>query len=101
MAVLATPAIVPAVIFYQRHCNKMPRAEDRLPLGLYVVALLICAVLAFWGGIAWGLRSACTGPSSGNLCGLWGCIIVGPLSAISAVSVLSWLITYFPRPSKT
>jgi hypothetical protein len=100
LAILATPAIVPAVIFYQRHCNKRPRAEDRLPLGLYVVALLICAVVAFWGGIGWGVHAACTGPSSGNLCGLWGFIIVGPLSAIIAVSVLSWLITYFPRQMK-
>jgi hypothetical protein len=39
---------------------------------------------------------ACSGPSSGNFCGLLPFFVVGPLSSIIAVSVLSWLITYFP-----
>ena len=101
LAILATPAIFPAIIFYERHCKKRPRVEDRLPLGCYVTALLICAFVAYIGGIGWGVHSACTGPSPGNLCGLVGFIIVGPLCSIIAVSVLSWLITYFPRLPKT
>src|SRR5262249_673295 len=66
------------------------------PLSLYVIALLICAFVAFWAGTAWGVRFACSGPSSGNLCGLLGFVVVGPLSSIITVSVVSWLITYFP-----
>jgi hypothetical protein len=62
--------------------------------------VLICAFVAFWGGTGWGVRFACSGPSSGNLCGLQGSIVVGPLSSIIAVSVLSWLITYFPLQMK-
>jgi hypothetical protein len=101
MSVLVAPAIIPAIIFYKRHCNKRSRVEDRLPLWLYVVALLICAVATYLGGTWWGILGACAGPSSGNLCGLWGFIAVGPLSAIIAVSVLSWLITYLPRLPKS
>src|SRR5271169_3809496 len=100
LIMLCAPGVVPAVFFYRRHCKERPRGENRFPLGLYVVALLICAFVAFWGGTEWGVRFACSGPSSGNLCGLLGFIVVGPLSSIVAVSVLSWLITYFPLQMK-
>jgi len=99
-AIFCAPGIVPAVIFYSRHCKNTPRGENRFPLGLYVIALLICAFVAFWAGTAWGVRFACSGPSSGNLCGLLGFIVVGPLSSIITVSVVSWLITYFPLQTK-
>jgi hypothetical protein len=100
VAMLCAPGVVPAVIFYRRHCKETPPGENRFPLSLYVVALLICAFVAFWGGTGWGVRFACSGPSSGNLCGLLGFIVVGPLSSIIAVSVLSWLLTYFPLQMK-
>lgn len=99
-AILCAPGIVPAAIFYSRHCKDTPRGENRFPLSLYVVALLICAFVAFWVGTAWGSRFACSRPSSGNLCGLLGFIVVGPLSSIVTVSVVSWLITYFPLQTK-
>ena len=60
MVVLCAPGVVPAVIFYRRHCNERPRGENRFALGLYVVALLICAFVAFWVGTGWGV---CSGPS--------------------------------------
>ncbi len=100
LVTLCAPGVVPAVIFYKRHCKKTPRGENRLPLGLYVVALLICAFVAYWSGTRWGVRIACSGPAPGNLCGLLGFIVVGPLSSIIAVSALSWLITYFPLQMK-
>jgi hypothetical protein len=100
VVILCAPGIVPAVIFYKRHCKETPHVQNRFPLGLYVVALLICAFVAFWGGTEWGVRFGCSGSSSGNLCGLLGFIVIGPLSSIAAVSVLSWLITYSPRQMK-
>ena len=100
LAILCAPGIVPAVFFYSRHCKKTPRGENRFPLGLYVVALLICALVAFWAGTAWGARFACSRPSSGNLCGLLGFMVVGPLSSIITVCIVSWLITYFPLQMK-
>jgi hypothetical protein len=100
LVILCAPGIVPAAIFYKRHCKQTPRGENRFPLGLYVTALLICAFVAFWGGTEWGVRFACSAPSSGNLCGLLGLIVVGPLSSIMAVSVISWLIIHFPSQLK-
>jgi hypothetical protein len=100
LVVLCAPGFVPAAIFYRRHYKERPRKEDRFPLGLYIVALLICAFGAFLGGLVWGARFACSGPSSGNLCGLLGFIVVGPFTSIIAVSLLSWLMTYFPLQMK-
>jgi hypothetical protein len=100
LVVLCAPGFVPAAIFYRRHYKERPRKEDRFPLGLYIVALLICAFGAFLGGLVWGARFACSRPSSGNLCGLLGFIVVGPFTSIIAVSLLSWLMTYFPLQMK-
>ena len=55
-ATLCAPGIVPALFFYARHYNDTPRGENRFPLGLYVIALLICAFVAFWAG---ALRGEC------------------------------------------
>jgi len=99
-AILCAPGIVPALFFYTRHYNDTPRGENRFPLGLYVIALLICAFVAFWAGTAWGARFACSRPSSGNLCGLLGFMVVGPLSSIITVCIVSWLITHFPLQTK-
>lgn len=100
IVILCAPGIVPAIFFYKRHCRETFGAQNRLPLGRYVVALLICAFVGFWAGTEFGVRFACRGPSSGNLCGLLAFTVIGPLSSIAAVSVLSWLTTSFPRQLK-
>jgi len=100
MVIFCAPGIVPAAIFYSRHYNQTPRGESRFPLGLYVVALLTCAFVAFWVGIGLGVEYACSRPSWGNLCGLLGIFVVGPLSSFITVTVVSWLLTYFPLQMK-
>jgi hypothetical protein len=100
MVIFCAPGIVPAAIFYSRHYNQTPRGENRFPLGLYVVALLTCAFVAFWVGVGLGVEYACSRPSWGNLCGLLGIFVVGPLSSIITVTVVSWLMTYFPLQMK-
>lgn len=91
--VLCVPACLPAAFFYARHCKRTTRGENRFPLALYIVLLLICAFVAFWAGVVGGISYACSGPSAGNLCGLLGPFIIGPLSAFFAVTALSWLLT--------
>lgn len=100
MVILCAPGIVPAAFFYSRHYNQTPLKENRFPLGLYVVALLTCAFVAFWSGVGLGVEYACSRPSWGNLCGLLGIFVVGPLSSIITVTVVSWLMTYFPLQMK-
>jgi hypothetical protein len=96
--ILCAPGIVPAAIFYILHCNQTP--QNRFPLGLYVVALLTCAFVAFRVGVGLGVEYACSRPSWGNLCGLLGVFVVGPLSSFITVTVASWLMTYFPLQMK-
>jgi hypothetical protein len=100
MIILCAPGILPAAFFYSRHYNRTPGGENRFPLGLYVVALLTCAVMAFWVGVGLGVEYACSRPSWGNLCGLLGIFVVGPLSSIITVTVVSWLMTHFPLQMK-
>ncbi len=97
---LSVPGILPAAYFYARHCNRTPRGENRFPLALYVVVLLICAFVAFWAGVGLGIDYACSGPSAGNLCGLLGVFVAGPLSSFFTVTVISWLMTSFPFQMK-
>ncbi len=98
--ILCAPGIVPAALFYIRHCDQTPRGEIRFPLGLYIVALSTCAFVAFWVGDGWAVEYACSRPSWGNLCGLLGVFVVGPLSSFITVSVVSWLTAYFPLQMK-
>jgi hypothetical protein len=96
---LCAPGIVPAAYLYARHCNRTPRGENRFPLVLYVVVLLLCAFVAFWAGFGWSVAYACRGPSPGNLCGLLG-FVVGPLSSLITVTVVSWLMTHYSLQMK-
>jgi len=89
---LCLPSIAPAAFFYVLHRNRTPK-EDRFPLALYFIMLLIFAFAACSVGLAWGVESACQKPA-GNLCGLSG-LLVGPLSSFVAVSVVAWLLTFF------
>ena len=98
--ILGAPGIIPAAFFYNRHCNRTLQGEPRFPLALYVIALLTFAFVAFWTGTGLGVSYACSRPSWGNLCGLLGIFVVGPLSSFITVSVASWLMTRFPLQMK-
>jgi hypothetical protein len=88
-------AIVLAGSFYAMHRRRHEPAQ-RFPLVPYVLILLVCAVVAFWLGMVRGSAWACSIPSSGNLCGLFGVFISGPLTASLAVTVLGWALLGFP-----
>jgi hypothetical protein len=96
--VLGTPCLIPAAIFYARHVGRTPEGQ-RFPLSLYVIALLVCAFVAFCVATGVGIESACLEPA-GNLCGLYGVFITGPLSALVTVTLLAWLMTLFPGQMK-
>lgn len=97
-AVLCAPCIIPAAIFYARHRNRTPEGRH-FPLWLYVIALLVGAFAAFSAGTGLGIESACQKPA-GNLCGLTGVFVAGPLSALFTVTIAAWLMTLFPLQMK-
>lgn len=78
------PAIALAVIFYAVHCKRRPGPERRIPALAYALVLLVCAIAGYFFGMVYGIEWACS-PPAGNLCGLTGIFIVGPLAAASAI----------------
>src|ERR1700760_298149 len=94
--ILCTPCLIPAAIFYARH--QVPK-EERFPLWLYAITLFIASYLAYCIGTGLGFIFACLS-SAGNLCGLAGFLVAGPLSSLVTVTVLAWVMTSFPRPMK-
>lgn len=86
-----------AVMLYAWHCQAIPNPEERISLLVYVAVLVACAAVAFFFGLQYGVIWACSSPSAGNLCGLAGFFIVGPLAAALAILVSSALMAYSRR----
>ena len=84
-------AAVGAIVFYGRYCRKRSEADRRLTGGTYASILLACAVVAYVVGMQLGIRWAC--PSAGNLCGLAGVFVAGPLASALAILLVSTVLT--------
>jgi CDP-diglyceride synthetase len=90
-------AIVAAIIFFVRHRDRV-EPERRVPTVGYVLAIVICAAVGGYFGVAFGIEQAC--PQLGNLCGLWGFFVTGPIFlalGILLVGVVVSLIRAAPR----
>ena len=74
-----------AVLFYVRHRRLYPNPEKRISVLAYVLALLVCAVIGYLIGLQYGIGWACSSTWGGNLCGLAGFFVVGPLAAALAI----------------
>jgi hypothetical protein len=84
-------AMVSATVFYGRYCRKRPEADRRLKGVAYVLILLACAVVAYLVGVQLGIYWAC--PSTGNLCGLAGFFVVGPVASALAILLVGSFLT--------
>ena len=100
-----TPLLIPVwgavtigapVFFYIRHRNRI-ELERCVSAGVYVLAVITCGAVAGVLGIGFGVRWACAGPNAGNLCGLAGFLVVGPL-ATTLATVLVGLALSLIRP---
>src|SRR6266446_298628 len=89
-------AIVFAARFYALHCRRRPEPGRHIPLVAYILVLLVCAIVAFPFGTAFGISQACAPPGSGNLCGLFGVFVTGPFAASLAIFLVGGLIALLP-----
>jgi hypothetical protein len=84
-------AAVCATAFYGRYCRKRPDADRRLTGVTYALILLVCAGIAYLVGLQLGIKWAC--PSAGNLCGLAGFFVVGPVASALAILLVGSFLT--------
>jgi len=98
LALIVAPllAIISAVSFYAHHCRERPNPERRVPALAYAFVLLVCAIIAYFIGMMLGAEWACSGPAAGNLCGLAGVFLIGPLASTLATILVASLITLLP-----
>jgi len=78
-------ASICAALFYGRYRRTHPNPQDRISVTAYILALLVCAIIAFAIGLQYGVAWACASPWGGNLCGLVGFFITAPFSAALAI----------------
>jgi hypothetical protein len=89
-------AIICAISFYAYHRRARPDPKRRLPIVAYVSILLVSAVIGYLFALWVGIDLACVQYPSGNLCGLFGFLVSGPLGASLAVFLVSGLILFLP-----
>lgn len=81
-------AIGSAAFFYERR---------RVPVVVYVFALVVYGAIAGYLGVFLGARWACSGPHPGNQCFLMGVFVVGPICGALAMFIVGLA---FSRPRR-
>ncbi len=94
-------AIAAVIVLYNRHLNRVGPERRVSPIA-YALAAIVCGGIAGWYGLGLGIKlEGCSSPGSGNLCGLWGFLVTGPIScalAIVLVGLALSLIRPAPKP---
>jgi hypothetical protein len=85
-------ALLSAFVFYFRHRDRI-EPERRVSGIAYVLAVIVCGVIAGYFGLNFGISLACNSPTSSNLCGLWGFFVTGPLTMALAIFLIGWLLS--------
>jgi hypothetical protein len=92
-------ALLSALLFYTRHCDRV-EPERRVPGIAYLLAVIVCGVIAGYFGVIFGISLACNSPTSSNLCGLWGFFVTGPLIMALAIFLVGWSLSLVRPASK-
>jgi hypothetical protein len=81
-----------AILFYSGHARRAG-ADRRIPIVLYVVAVLVSGALAALAGMLTGIYWACSRPENGNLCGLIGVFVTGPIAGSAAIVAVGFALS--------
>jgi len=93
-------AICAPILFYVRHRNRI-EPERRVQVSVYIFAVIVCGGVAGFLGVVLGIKWGCSIPASGNLCGLIGFLVIGPMSCVLAIVLVGLglsLIRPAPKP---
>jgi len=91
LAIVSIPAAFGCAVFLYK------RERARVGSLAYILILLVCAVVAFMFGLSSGINLACVQYPSGNLCGLFGFFVAGPLASSLTVILVSLLMRLADR----
>jgi hypothetical protein len=89
-------AIVCAVVLYVRHCRRIEPARQISAL-VFVLGAIACAAVFGVAGILLGINWACAGPNPGNLCGLTGFLVTGPIAGSVGVVLAALALSLVGR----
>jgi hypothetical protein len=92
-------ALVFAFVFYSRHRDRV-EAERCVPGIAYILAVIVCGIIAGYLGLISGINLACSSPTSGNLCGLWGFFVTGPLTMALAIFLVGCSLSLVRSPER-
>jgi len=92
-------AIVAAIILYARHRNRV-EPERRVPAIAYALAVIVSGAIGGYFGFFFGIERACSVPKPGNLCGLWGFFVTGPIAFSLAVLLIGIVVSTIRPASK-
>jgi hypothetical protein len=88
-------ACVGAIFLYRQHC--LARPKHRIPVFVYALLILVCAAIGYLFGMIAGNDIVCASSRSpGNLCGLAGIFVIGPLAAAGAILLMGLLVLLLP-----
>jgi hypothetical protein len=88
--------------YYYRLFRRAPEPKLAVPAVAFIAILLISALISYFLGIGIGVEVACSSASSGNLCGLFGYFVLGPLfSSLSIILVAKFWSTYARKARQT
>ena len=68
-----------ATVYFYVSCRKASASGRAPSFALYFGGAFLVALGTYIVGTATGIYFACSGPDSGNLCGVYGALGVGPL----------------------
>jgi hypothetical protein len=85
-------ALVGAALMYWQYQRLGPKRLVS-PVA-YALVIAVAAVVGYFIGTAVGISFACAAPA-GNLCGLYGVFIIGPLGSAFAILLTAALVLFF------
>ena len=91
LALLSLPTALACAVFFYR------TGTAYVGWLAYSLIVLIFAVVAYVLGVSVGIDLACVRYPSGNLCGLFGVFVTGPLASSLAIVLVSSLMTLADR----
>jgi hypothetical protein len=84
-----------ATVFFYISAIRSSSTKEAPSVWRYVSRAVLIAFAAYMAGSAIGIAGGCYSPKSGNLCGIWGALGVGPL--LSGIALWAYGLNWRKR----